>query len=182
MRAGTYKRFGLVLAAGLILAACQHQAEQQRQATEALSTGTLAQRQYTTRRFDTKDETVILAASAGVLQDLGFNIDETSRGTGLLIGSKDRDAVQPGQVLFAALLVGMGAKPETTGFDVKQKIRASIATRVVRDATVVRVTIQRIVVTNTNQVSKAESIDDPKIYQEFFDKLSQSVFLEAHEI
>ena len=115
MRGGSYKRFGLLLAVGLVLAGCQHQAEQQRQAAEALSTGTLAQRQYTTRRFDTRDETAILAASAGVLQDLGFNIDETSRGTGLVIGSKDRDAVQPGQVLFAALLVGMGAKPETTG-------------------------------------------------------------------
>jgi hypothetical protein len=172
----------MMLAAGLVLAGCQHQAEQRRQATEALTGGTLAQRQYTTRRFDTKDEASIMSASAGVLQDLGFNIDEASRGTGLLVGSKDRDAVQPGQVLFAALLVGMGAKPETTGFDLTQKIRASVATRVVRDAIVVRVTIQRLVVTNTNQVSKAESIDDPKIYQEFFDKLSQSVFLEAHEI
>lgn len=170
-----------MLSVGLVLAGCQHQAEQQRQATQALSTGTLAQRQYTTRRFDTKDETTILAASAGVLQDLGFNIDETSRGTGLLVASKDRDAIQPGQLLFAALL-GFSSKPEATGFELKQKIRASISTRQVRDYTIVRVTVQRLVITNTNMVSRAESIDDPTIYQAFFDKLSQSVFLEAHEI
>lgn len=177
-----YMRYGLVLAAALLFAGCQHQAEQQRQATAALTGGTLAQRQYTTRRFDTRDETAIMAASAGVLQDLGFNIDETSRSTGLIVGSKDRDAVQASQVLFAGLLVGLGAKPEATGFDLNQKIRVSVVTKPMKDATVVRVTIQRVVVTNTNQISRAESIDDPKIYQEFFDKLSQSVFLEAHEI
>lgn len=165
------------------LAACQaHMADQQKQAAAALTGDTLAQRQYTTRRFDTRDETMIMAASAGVLQDLGFNIDETSRSTGLLAGSKDRDAVQPGQVLFAALIVAFGGKPETTGYDTAQKIRISVAVKPVRDATVVRVTIQRLIINNLNQISRAESIDDPKIYQEFFDKLAQSVFLEAHEI
>lgn len=172
----------LVLGLGLLLGGCQQHAQQQQRMTEALTSGTLAQRQYTTRRFETNDEAALMAASAGVLQDLGFNIDEASRSTGLLVGSKDRDAVQPGQVLFAALLMGMGAKPETTGYDLTQKIRVSVAVRPVREATVVRVTIQRVVVTNTNQISRAEGIDDPKIYQEFFDKLSQSVFLEAHEI
>jgi PBP1b-binding outer membrane lipoprotein LpoB len=172
-----------VVAVALLLGGCPaHMAEQQKQATAALTTGTLAQRQYTTRRFDTKDETAVMAASAGVLQDLGFNIDETSRSTGLLVASKDRDAVQAGQVLFSALVIALGAKPETAGYDTAQKIRISVVSKPVNQATVVRVTIQRLVINNMNQATRAESIDDPQIYQEFFDKLSQSIFLEAHEI
>jgi hypothetical protein len=33
-----------------------------------------------------------------------------------------------------------------------------------------------------NDVTRAEALDDPKLYQEFFEKLSQSVFLGANEL
>jgi hypothetical protein len=46
----------------------------------------------------------------------------------------------------------------------------------------VRVTFQRVIINTANQVTRAEQIEDPEVYKEFFDKLSQSVFLEAHEI
>jgi hypothetical protein len=31
-------------------------------------------------------------------------------------------------------------------------------------------------------MSRVETLDDPKLYQEFFNMLSQSAFLTAHEI
>ena len=46
----------------------------------------------------------------------------------------------------------------------------------------VRVTFQRVVFNTANQVTRAEQINEPEVYREFFDKLAQSVFLEAHEI
>ncbi|MBS4044762.1 MAG: hypothetical protein KG075_00360 [Alphaproteobacteria bacterium] len=176
----------LAIASALVLAGCQqHAADQQQRATLALTSDTLAQRQYTTRRFETKDEVSIMAASAGVLQDLGFNIDETSRATGLLVASKNRDAVEAGQVtgqiFLAALVAAMGGRADPV-WERDQKIRISVVTKPAREAMVVRVTIQRLIWNTKNQISRVESIDDPVIYQQFFDKLAQSVFLEAHEI
>lgn len=46
----------------------------------------------------------------------------------------------------------------------------------------VRVTFQRVIFNTAGQVTRREQINDPALYREFFDKLAQSVFLEAHEI
>ncbi len=46
----------------------------------------------------------------------------------------------------------------------------------------VRVTFQRVIIDTRGNVTKSEQIIEPEVYQGFFDKLSQSVFLEAHEL
>jgi hypothetical protein len=66
--------------------------------------------------------------------------------------------------------------------DETQKCRGSIVTKPSGEEIAVRVSFQRIVWNENGQISRLERIDDPKIYQEFFDKLSKAVFLEAHEI
>lgn len=138
-------------------------------------------RQLQTRSFETSNEKKLLTAGAGVLQDLGFNIDESETGLGVIVGSKDRDATEAGQVAAMVLVaaLGGGAMP----IDKNQKIRASLVTHSTgKDQTKLRVTFQRIVWNTQGQVSKTQSVEDPAIYQEFFEKLSKAVFLEAHEI
>lgn len=148
-----------------------------------LSQESLEQRTLQTRRFDTGNEDRLLAASAGVLQDLGFTLDESETKLGLIVASKDRDAVEAGQVAGAiaiALLFG-AAVP----WDKNQKIRVSLVTRPMgSDAsqTVVRVTFQRLVWNTEGRISKLETLDDPEMYQGFFTNLSKAVFLEAHEL
>ncbi len=66
--------------------------------------------------------------------------------------------------------------------DRNQKFRASIVTHPSGGEIAVRVTFQRIVWNDYGQISCLELIEDPEVYQEFFDKLSKAVFLEAHEI
>lgn len=181
------RRATLTLALLASLAACQQNKVEDQTAALTLAPESLAHRQAQMRRFDTKDDGAILAACAGVLQDLGFTIDESSATAGFIVASKDRDAVEAGQVtrslLLAALAAAAGVRADPV-WEKNQKIRISMVTKPAGGAngTIVRVTFQRVIWNTKNQVSRVESIDDPVIYQQFFDKLSQSVFLEAHEI
>ena len=187
MRGSCTRRLAEAFVIAAMLAACEATSVQQESAALSLSTSRLAKRQYQIRRFDTTDETALLAASTAVLQDLGFNIDETSPGMGLLVGSKDRSAVESGQVagqiLLAALVAAAGGRADPV-WDRNQKIRVSVTTRLSEDrnAVVTRATFQRVVWNTKEQVSRLESLDDPSLYRTFFDRLSQSSFLTAHEI
>jgi len=148
-----------------------------------LSEVSLSIRQRQSRYFETVDEKMLLASSAAVLQDLGFNIDESETELGVVVGSKDRDATEAGQVVGALVMAALFGV--AVPWDDEQKIRVSLVTRPISETPpkmAVRVTFQRIVWNTQKQVSKIEGLDDPELYQEFFDKLSQSVFLEAYEI
>jgi hypothetical protein len=152
-----------------------------------LSQESLKDRQLQTRHFDT-DEKTLLSASAAVLQDLGFNIDESETELGVIVCSKQRDATSPGQVVTAILIAGITGA--VTPIDKEQLIRASLITHPIhfdekdksKSRTAVRITFQRVITNTQGQITKREGISEAKIYQEFFDKLAQSLFLEAHEI
>jgi hypothetical protein len=147
-----------------------------------LSAQSLQQRQIQTKRFDTSDEKAIIAASAAVLQDLGFNLEQSETQLGFLLGTKDRDAMEAGQVVGAvvvAVLFGV-----QTSIDKNQKIRVSVVSKPIDNgkSVHVRATFQRLVWNTQGHLSKIEALEDPKLYQEFFGALSKSVFLEANEI
>jgi len=143
----------------------------------------LADREMQTRRFETRDESALLRASAALLQDLGFNLDDSETELGLLVASKNRSAVEAGQVvgsILVAALTGV-AMP----IDTKQLMRASVVTRPIGEQDeqiAVRVTFQRVVTDSKNNATKREGMRDPAAYQEFFEKLSKAVFLEAQAL
>lgn len=141
----------------------------------------LQNRQMQTRRFATTDENKLLGASTGLLQDMGFSMEEANAPLGVIVASKMRDATDAAQVTLA-VLAAMGGRP--VPIDKEQKMRASVVTRILPNGkeVSVRVTFQRIVYNTQGQVTTAEAIIDPQIYQEFFAKLSKSVFLEANHI
>ena len=82
------------------------------------------------------------------------------------------------------LLNALGGQPTDIPYDVKQKVRVSLVTRPIRDKenTAVRAAFQRSVWNSQGQISLSENLAAPELYQEFFDKLSKAVFLEAHQI
>lgn len=144
----------------------------------------MAERQSQTRRFDGISENDLLAASAGVLQDLGYTITESETKLGVIVGSKDRDATNSGQVAAAVFLALLGGG--AMAVDKNQKIRVSLVARPAANGQpenhLVRVTFQRTVWNSQNQITRIEGLSDPKLYEGFFEKLSKAVFLEANKI
>ena len=141
----------------------------------------LARRQMETARFETNDETTILSASAQVLQDLGFTLDETETKLGLITAYKNREAGSTGAKAALIFLAAMGGT--TPVYDTEQKIYTTLVTTKSRESKGynVRIEFARVIWNNMNQ-SRIEKIQDHEIYQDFFDKLSQSLFLTAYSI
>ena len=148
-----------------------------------LSESALQERELQTRRFDDVDEATLLAACAGVLQDLGFNLDESETELGVVVASKRRDVRNRVTATVTNLLdIIMDIE---IAIDKEQRIRASLVTWPDPDNArvyFVRVTFQRVVWNTENKVSRREALNNPELYQRFFDRLSKSVFLEAQSL
>lgn len=148
-----------------------------------LSETALELREIQARRYETVNSKLVLRASMGVLQDMGYVIDEANFHLGIITASKRVDARDGGQVaaaVFVALLGG-GNIP----IDKEQKIKASIVVnKTLNDNTssVARMTMQRIIWNTQGKITKSEQISSPEMYQQFFQKLSKSIFLEAYSI
>jgi hypothetical protein len=140
----------------------------------------LVRRQIETKRFETISEEDILIASAQVLQDLGFNLEESETRLGLITASKDREAGTTGgkaAVIFFAVMGGTQAV-----YDVNQKIYATLVSTKSKDSGFnVRIQFARAIWNNMNQM-RMEKIQDSSVYKDFFDRLSQSIFLTANHI
>ena len=154
-----------------------------------LTQESLAARQMQTRRFDSRDEKGLLVAGVAVLQDLGFILKTSEPGLGVLVADKDRSAVEAKQVVpaivFTIVLSALSRRAAVIPWDDRQKISSVLVTHpsgAGDSATFVRVTFRRIVWNNQNQVSKMELLDEPAFYEEFFQRLSKSVFLEAQQL
>lgn len=149
--------------------------------------GAVKLRNMQTRRFDVADDKIILAASVQTLQDLGFTITEAATAAGVIAGSKQRDAEETGQVagqVALAVLAALGGSSYTPVWDKEQTIQVTlVATPISNAAKVdVRVSFDRILINNQGQTWRAELLNDPTLYQQFFQGLSKSAFLEAHEL
>ncbi|MCW8914643.1 MAG: hypothetical protein OQK24_02185 [Magnetovibrio sp.] len=119
-------------------------------------------RQIDSRRFETSDEVMVLNAIVALLQDTGFKVGETDLTTGLVSGSK-------------------GSERGTAWFG--SNIRITVTTTPVKDGSIqVRATFQDIITGRDPRFYRGRSSFDPALYQNFFDKLSQSLFLEAHSL
>jgi hypothetical protein len=182
----------------------------------------LDQRQLQSRRFNGITEESALVSSSNVLQDMGYNLENSEVSLGVLTANKQRDASNAGEIVGAvvlAVLFGVvapvsksqsirvslviqpagsesvipefyagaaGSSPIDTAKKAVKKLPKTDAKTVVDVAQkpgnyVVRVTFQRVVTRTDNSVY-VETIGDAEIYQEFFDKLSKSVFIEAQQV
>src|ERR1041384_2265798 len=99
-----------------------------------------------------------------------------------MIRRPPRSTLFPYTTLFRSTAV-VGA-PVIMPVDRKQKVRVSLTTKrsdLNENDMIVRISFQRIVWNTNEKVTKTELLTDGKLYQEFFEKLSKAVFLDAHE-
>ena len=177
----TFKRFKaiflILVLTGLTLLACQKSIPRE---ALMLTPEALADRQLQTRVFETGDESKLLEASAALLQDLGFTIDESEVKCGVIVCSKDRNVTEPYDVAISIVASVFFIDYE---YATRQKVLASLVTRpLVENRIAVRITFQHLVWDTKKELIKNERVNEPEIYQEFFSKLSKSVFLTAQEI
>jgi hypothetical protein len=155
--------------------------------TFVLSPQLLRQRQIETRKYAGIEERELLLACSNVLQDLGFNLENSEARLGVLTASKQRDAIDAKEVALAVAVALLGGGAMAISKD--QTIRVSLVVRPVRLADgssaardhFVRVTFQRIVRRTDNSIY-ARGLSDPDLFRLFFERVSQSVFLEAQDI
>lgn len=96
----------------------------------------------------------MLQSALGALQDIGFTIEETQAEHGIIVASK----------------AGGGL------------IKAQVTLLPVSGGTIIRAVFQHVVPRPGAMLPVGETLADPGLYQGFFEKLSQSAFLTAHEI
>ena len=143
----------------------------------------MAQRQLQTRKYNTTAEDKIITTCVNVLQDTGFAIENTDAKLGTILASKQREAVESGQVagaIIIAVIFGVAIP-----IDKNQTMYASIVVSPAaseKKASLVRITFSRLVWNDRGVVSKAERLEEPEVYQTFFTKLSKGLFLEAQNI
>jgi len=149
------------------------------------------------RFFETSNQRELISASAAVLQDLGFQVEESESRVGVLRAVKERSAREWGQEIartFVALIGAMGGKVILLPVDLHQQIAATLTVFPAENDSkkfCSRIIFHRKVWKGDGSdgsshippgEQRLEMINDPVIYQQFFSKLSKSVFLEAHQI
>lgn len=193
-------RYSLLAASGLLLASQVSGCVQPTQPDTLfqLTPESASNRAMQTRLFETKDERELLSASAAVLQDLGFQVEESVREVGFLRAAKERSAREHGQDLsrffiwlLSTPLVFLQQPPLLMPVDLHQKIAATLVARPLNAESTrqeIRIVFYRVVwkgegMSGRQQIApgdqRMEMVRDPGLYQQFFAKLSKAVFLEA---
>ena len=173
------RRRGLTIVLGLVvLAGCQQPnpnwANEAAIKIGAPRPDAAAIRAQQTVHLDGVAEKAVLLEATQVLQDLGFNVEESAPAYGVLAGSKERDATETGQVAGqVALTVGLallGVRYNPV-WDTDQVVRVTLTTRPVQKRdTDLRVSFERIV-TDTQRVSRVELLTDAELSKGFFEKI-----------
>lgn len=155
-----------------------------------------AVREAQSRTFEVPAETSILQATVALMQDMEYNFDTIEYPLGVLSGSKvvDVDSTLKNAGLIAAdifmvLLSAVGGSTSVgggayMGADDEMKLTATVVVLPSLEHEgqyTARITILSELIDKMDRVKKVRMIEDPVIYQEIFEKLSKSVYLEGVE-
>jgi len=155
-----------------------------------LTESTLDVRAIQTRTFAATSETAILAATVALLQDMEYNIDQVEKPLGVITASKVTDADSATQKTGLFILDMLCVISMSGGCDAMSKasdeqhltVTIVVIPSLARSGEyVTRITIQGVLYNKAEQILVLERIDDPEIYQEIFDNLRKSIYIQVSE-
>jgi hypothetical protein len=153
-----------------------------------LPESTLEVRSIQTRTLAAPSEIDILTATIAVLQDMEFNIDRIEKPLGVITASKVTDADSASEktgLMFLDILCALGGGGGCDAMSTAQDDQHITLTMVALpslardDEYTVRITIQRVIYDKMDRIKVLERIDDAEIYQEIFDNLRKSLFIQV---
>lgn len=144
-------------------------------------------RSLQSRTFQAASESEILAASIAVLQDMEYNIDRIESELGVITASKLADADSGAERLglltidlFCALGGGdCGALNSASDEQLIMLTLVVLPRLADPNEYVARVTLQRVVYDKVNLVKLREQVHEAEMYQQIFERLAKSLFLEV---
>ncbi len=149
-----------------------------------LPESTLDIRSIQTRTFAAPSEMEILAATIATLQDMEYNIDQIEKPLGVITASKVSDADSAGEkigLLILALFCGctdMSTAKDEQHITLTMVVLPSLART---GEYVTRITIQRVIFDKAERIKVLEGINDAEIYQQIFENLSKTIFIQVSE-
>ncbi len=155
-----------------------------------LPESTLEVRSVQTRTMEAPSEIDILTATIAVLQDMEFNIERIERPLGVITASKVTDADSTGEktgLLLLDLLCIAGGNGNCDAMSTAKDDQHITLTVVVLPSLArsgefsARITIQRVIYDKMDRIKVLERIDDAETYQQIFDNLRKSLFIQVGE-
>ncbi len=155
-----------------------------------LPESTLDLRTMQTRTLEASSENDILAATIAVLQDMEFNIERIEKPLGVITASKVTDADSASEktgLFFLDMLCALGGGGGCDAMSTAQDDQHITLTMVVLPSLSrsseykARITIQRVIYDKMDRIKVLERIDDTKTYQQIFDNLRKSLFIQVGE-
>jgi len=156
-----------------------------------LPESTLEVRSIQTRTLAAPSEIDILSATIAVLQDMEFNIDRIEKPLGVITASKVTDADSASEktgLFFLDLLCAMGGGGGCDAMSSAQDDQHITLTMVVLPSLArsgeytARITIQRVVYDKMDRIKVLERVENAEAYQQIFDNLRKSLFLQVGEV
>lgn len=149
---------------------------------------TLEARTLESRRYDNVSEKQIAAACIATLQDMGFNLDSSDVELGYVTASK---SWTPN--LTKRTDTGLSATPDNALYQERYRVTITLRHGVSNEAStspyyVVRAVFQESKLSPPSHsggapiVMNGKTLIDPSIYQDFFKRLSKSLFVEGQAL
>lgn len=131
-------------------------------------------RELQTRMYEIQDTKMVMKTILNVLQDDGFIVKEANAELGFLTAAKEIDVETKEAVFWGTFLGGTWEK----GAIVEATSNVSEFGKQTR----IRINFQKKVYDSVGKVIKAQQIEDPKFYQEFFAKVDKGLFIQKEKL